>query len=121
MIVERTFYEPSTGRVMGAIRGTEDDVGLNLQAGWETAEGLADRSTQYVVNGEIVPRPAMPVTQNGLTLSVPPGTEFFVAGPANAHGVAVDGELSFEFVEPGEYRVRLVNFPYRDAEVTLEG
>jgi len=91
--------------------GDDQDVLLNVDADFN----------QYVENGILAHRPSMPVSQIGTRLSVPPGTAFLVTGPATASGVTSDGVIEFEFSEPGTYTVVLKKWPYRDAEVTLEG
>jgi hypothetical protein len=71
----------------------------------------------------IVTRSPLPVTVDGTTLSVPPGTQYAVmlqgAATPLAEGVAETGVLEFELVAGHTYDVQLSNFPYYDAEVVL--
>ena len=118
-----TVYEPDSGRILrsgtcpaGTATGQamEGEVVLSGVAASDALD-FVDLSTESVV-----PRPEMPVTQSGQTLTVPPGTEYEVRGPAFVAGTAdATGTLEFEFADPGEYTVTLKLFPYLDAEVVI--
>ena len=117
-------YEAGTGRITGVFVASgplppQAKTGELEITGY--VEAIDHRYVHYVQNGVVVPRPVMPVSQAGNTLTVPTGTEFSVRGPASMDGVATDGVLEFAFVEPGTYTVTLRKFPYLDREVTLEG
>lgn len=115
------YYDTNTGRLIKKFRGADDLVADNAPEGTMSVGGDYSLATDYFdVSAEsVVPRPDMPVEQSGYTLTVPAGTEYRVQGPAVAEGVTDEGELEFDFAEPGEYRVRLRKFPYLDAEVVL--
>lgn len=115
-------YEIASGAILSVGVASSEEAAL-LQANDETGVILdVDASfDEYVVGGAINPRPLLPVSQVGNTLTVPSGTEFSVRGPVSLDGVAEDGVLEFEFAEPGTYTVTLKKWPYLDSEVTLEG
>jgi hypothetical protein len=115
------LYREADGMIEAYVQAPVDEAEPYLSDGTAFLAGKGDGLTDYVLDGEITPRPGMPVAVVGLTVTVPPGTEFEVLGPIPAHGVAVDGVLEFEFEEPGTYNVRFRQFPFLDAEVTLEG
>ena len=119
-------YEIASGAILSVGVASSEEAAL-VQADDETGVILdVDASfDEYVVGGAINPRPLLPVSQVGNTLTVPSGTEFSVRGSVSLDGVAEDGVaedgvLEFEFAEPGTYTVVLRLFPYLDAEVTLE-
>ena len=117
------IFNKATGEIMGVISGHLLDGDYDPETEGFLPTTLSDRELlhgSYVLNDTVLPRPALPVTQAGNTLTVPVGTEYFVLGPVFLDGVAEDGVLEFEFAEPGTYTVVLRLFPYLDAEVTLE-
>lgn len=90
--------------------GPDEEVLLDIEATFN----------DYVLNGAVTPRPEMPITQDGNTLTVPAETEFSIRSPVLAHGISDDGVLEFEFSEPGTYTILLIKWPYLDKEIILE-
>lgn len=81
-------------------------------------KGYADDLSHYVLNGEIVERPAMPAGLSGMTISgVPAGAVLTIdSQPVGmADGTPID--LSFDL--PGDYRFTAELFPYITYEATV--
>ncbi len=79
--------------------------------------GEHDGAAHYVLNGQVVQRPASPVTLVGSTLyDVPAGSTVWCDG----QGYPAEGDVKLEFPLPGTFQVRVERFPYLDwtAEVT---
>ena len=110
----------TTGRIIQV--GSCLDAFVDSQA-WEgvgVMRGEADPTLHWVQDGEIVLRPEMPVSITGCRVEVPPKTSFTVTGKVYLQGEGDEsGILDFQFDEPGEYEVRLENFPYQDKTVVL--
>jgi hypothetical protein len=119
------IYEKASGRIDRALTGSAlaGDYSPETEAVLEADAytGSEPWNRWFVVDHELALRPPMPVGRIGNTLTVPPGTQYLVRGPASAEGATKTGELELEFAEPGAYTVTLRNCPYLDAEVTLEG
>jgi hypothetical protein len=116
-------YEPVTGLIELLVSMSGDnDLDPKLYPDWSVMDcGFnVSGASHYVLNGKIVERPELPVTQSGQTLTVPKNTRFSVRGPAFAEGVCADGVLEFAFPEPGTYTVKLELFPYLDKEIQFE-
>ena len=117
-------YKVSTGEIQQVTHTIWPDL---VQKG-ENQELLQIDGQQAITNMQYVDtskkqvfdRPEMPVVVSGTTLKVPANTEFVVNGAAELTGQADEtGILEFEFDEPGEYVIRLINFPYMDKEVII--
>jgi hypothetical protein len=117
--VNYVMYEEVTGEILqyGFCNRLEDFAGV-LDIGVSVLAGVGRDTEHYVQNGVINPRPEMPITIDGNTLTVPINTTFKVNG---FQDVTTDGVLEFDFSEPGVYNVHLSLWPYKDVEVTLEG
>ena len=118
---EFVVYKEATGEITKFASGSLEFAELQVEAGEALLPCEApERRGVYVYQGEVTPRPEMPVQITNQTVTVPPSTEFNVRGPAELSGQADEtGVLEFEFDEPGEYTIELRCFPYLDKEITL--
>lgn len=118
-----TVYNKATGEVIMTVVAP-DENGVLLQIRDESSEAvlfdqLVEGSTHYIVNGEVVDRPSMPLSvasdqqlevDQVLTIEgIPPGSE--VIHPDGAT-IVNDGFVEWASVEPGRYSFRIINFPY---------
>lgn len=107
------------GEIHTTIQGDELSIQAtidNITDGW--VEGDWFQKNKYVANGEVLDRPANPTTVSGLTLNnVPvPATVFIDNVPYETSESTVEIEFSF----PGTHKVKVVAFPYLDAEFEIE-
>lgn len=115
-----------TGRTIEAM--------LELQAdpdkGRFLAEGAASIASDWVVDGIITPRPALPCTVSASAVSadgdsvvtiagLPAGASIEIFGPTTGGGTADGNDIALTFAIPGAYRIALRLFPYLDREETI--
>jgi len=113
-----TVYRPDTGQILGRYIGASAPDSPVFEPGERHIEGSVDDS-RYIVDGEAIPRPAMPATLEAsavavgartlLASSVPPDATFTLGA---AGGIVDDGEIEAIFDEPGEYELTIERFPY---------
>jgi hypothetical protein len=124
--VKFVTYNIATGEIKGlGIAPSEESALLQIEGNDAGLDILLDTEatfTDYVSNGMVIPRPEMPMVQNGSILTVPSNTSFIVKylNEILMEDVTADGILEFEFSEPGNYEISLTRFPYLDGKVTLE-
>jgi hypothetical protein len=116
-------YKTGSGEIDRLVVCPEELIQMQLRQGESYVAGNADVLAHYISDGVIAQKPAMPVVQDGMTLTVPPGTEYRVtlegADEPLAEGVSDTGAMELELVPGHTYTVRLAQFPYLDAEVVL--
>lgn len=114
-----TLYERSTGRFSTVWWGDASySIEANTNADVGAITGEHDADTHYVLDGQLVERPASPVTRTDLTLhDVPNGATLFI----NGESYAAEGTVGLEFPLPGTYQLRVECFPFLDwtDEVTV--
>jgi hypothetical protein len=91
-----------------------------------TTDPDVSSSTHYVDDGDLVERPGMAASLDGYVLTAPVGATWRLTEPAlsldETGAVGGDGEVEFEFDDPGTYSLLVTNFPDRDftAEIEVE-
>lgn len=96
--------------------------GYHLQVGEGEfiLEGDADDRFYYVLNGEIVTKPPLPITKEQGKYTIPLGTEVYVDG--KFVGSASTGEVSITYSdETSTYMIRFSKFPYLEYEELISG
>ena len=111
----------ATGRILRSVQCPESLAALQCRDGERALEGTADDAREYVTDGEITPRPAMPVTLvvAGLTaaLTLPDPCSLIVQG---ARHEVIGGAAELVLELPGAYPVRVEAWPYLDYETVIE-
>lgn len=115
-------YNEVTGEIIMSI-SSSDHEGISIQAqdGCPTMETEArvNDAESYVVSGEVVTRPTMPLVINTTSFAVaeiinvtgiPVGTTLYYPG---GELVIDDGYFEWSSVESGEFKFTLANFPHR--------
>lgn len=121
-----TLYDPATGRIKYTFEGDEVNAALNAPAGSTAIPGEFSTLTHYVVDGAIVPRPALPAWSK--TTIVADGTDAAVLNvgvPARVHVDGVlhdvpDGVIEIAASVPATYSVTVDAFPYIGTAFTIE-
>ena len=111
------FYEPN-GFITGFLSSDEETIALNksLQSNW--IDGEWNGKTHYVLEGEATERPINPATLDNLTLNNLP-----VPCKISINGTEYDideSEVELDLPMVNEYLIRVIAFPYLDAEFTIE-
>jgi hypothetical protein len=117
MSTDVTYYLKGDGRIVAA--GTTFDPDAVRPPGTEMVLGVAgDPLNDYVVHGEVHPRPVLPVRLQGhWLLEVPRGASVNIDGASYAaDGSAI--ELSFNY--KGTYAVSVTLWPYHDWSIQVE-
>jgi len=110
------MYYPENGEIYGTYANTHENMLIDLagQTYIEAPDGDIDISNKYVDNGVVKIRPNMNLIITGATISNIPQDSLLFLGeqifPIN------DGEAD---IEGYTGTVKIVCFPYLDAEVTL--
>ena len=108
-------YEDN-GRIRGRMTGTEPTT--EELAGRNYLEGNANTATHYILDGEVTPRPAFPITVSPTSFTtdetftitgIPFGA--IVTTPDGNESIE-DGELEWSVTLAGQYRIELNQFPY---------
>jgi hypothetical protein len=107
---------------------------LPLQADPENGrfmlEGVANHELDFVVAGEVRPRPSMPCRSSAVTVpadghttitltGVPVGAAVRIVGPTAASGSADGADIVLTFALPGQYTVLLELFPYIEVKEVI--
>lgn len=108
-------YLKETGQIRGLITYPFDDY-EKIYPGGIFLGNSADVSDlrHYVKDGHIVDRPVSPATLEGnLLRSVPAGATVII----DYENYMADGtDIELEFGHPGDFMIRVENFPYQDFE-----
>lgn len=113
-----SLYNPN-GEIHTLISGDDAAIQTTIENTTELwVYGAWDGLTKYVANGEVLDRPTNTITVSGLILNnVPvPATVFIDNVPYETNESTVELEFSF----PGTHKVKVVSFPYLDAEFEIE-
>ena len=113
-----TFYQPS-GEVYSVLTGDspviEDTIKIS-ELPW--VEGVWDGATHYVLDGAAVERQPCPATLTGMTLHNMPAPCKIVINSTEYE--VTDKTVELEFDYPGVYKIKVLAFPYLDAEFEIE-
>lgn len=113
-----SFYE-TDGRIVSQLSGDEvviDSTKENTKDLW--IDGEWSGQTHYVLDGKATQRPINPATLDNLTLSNLP-----VPCKISINGTEYDideSEVELDLPMVNEYLIRVIAFPYLDAEFTIE-
>ena len=108
-----TFYDLTDGKITGTLICSEPCFEANVE-GKTWIEGTYDLEEYYVVRGIATLRPTMPLTVTGSIISGIPQGATVTLGEQSF--TIDDGEAD---IEGYTGTVKIVCFPYLDAEVTL--
>lgn len=112
MNIKGIIYNETTGEIIRTVSCPLHELHMQEQDGEDSMlvdEYLPDELF-FVFEGQVVPRPPMPITVNGNVLSdVPVGAELRID---NAIYPVTSNTVELEFPVPGVYRVELKMFPY---------
>ncbi|NSX14947.1 hypothetical protein HTY52_12765 [Cupriavidus taiwanensis] len=111
------FVHDSDGRILRYGICVEEDVPLQAREGEVAVEGKCDIMVDYVKDGEVTPRPAMPVTLTGQTLSNVPVPAVVVIDGTRYDCTEDHVELDLPYQKT--YAITVEAFPYLDAKFTL--
>jgi len=91
-----------------------DSVEMQASGAGETVLQKAMFKDAYVVNGELIPRPANPTVLSGMALTnVPAPSVVYIKG---ARYDVHESTVELEFTYPGKYRIVVMSWPYLDAK-----
>lgn len=112
------MYTPATGRIKYILQCPEGTLVKGPDEDAMELSSSVDPDAWYVRQGTLVPRPVLPITVVGHTLTgVPPGAELIIEDSLySADGQAIELEFSL----PGSYPVRITHWPYLDWETVIE-
>lgn len=123
-----TVYDEATGKITATLRlALASDVALNVPPGHAALNGvIARQASQYIVDGQVAPRPALPAPVGGpaphtVELSaLPSGTVLTVANEAADKMEITDLSEALVLTDPGEYRIAAVPpFPHVGFSTTI--
>lgn len=113
-----TFYD-ATGQIVGVMSGPRESVEATaLVTGNPFVEGEGDPDRQYVWEGALVPRPELPATLAGRTLSGLPVPCLIRIGDVDYP--CAEPVVELEFSHPGIFQVSIETWPYLNKEFTVE-
>lgn len=124
-------FHDASGRVTKCMSCRATTAALNLRDGETCIErAWVDGATQYIVDGEPVPRPPNPAAINKTQLDadgadeavltgIPIGSTVDILGPVTSSTQVDDGDLEITVDVPGVYRITVQSFPELDKEFTL--
>jgi hypothetical protein len=95
----------------------ESMVTLQKASGYQVATGPATLDRHYVRAGEIAERPACPAVLRGQLLEQLPVPCDIVINTTSYR--CEDASAQLNFSHPGTYQVRVVAFPYLDANFAI--
>lgn len=105
------IYDISTGRIICVTTLREWDSPMSNELLYEDAPDNIG-GTHYVVSGEVVERPVMPLVITGNTITgIPVGAELWLE---DTMYTVDDGTVDIDFTYPGTYPVRISKFPFID-------
>lgn len=126
IIFDATGRIIQTGVVPAGMLELQGDAG----SGRFVMEGSADVCTDWVVAGAVASRPPCPAQLSTSTVKadgmdeailwqVPAGAQVSVEGPLSTAGVADGSNIRLTFAKPGDYLVRIEQFPFLTLEVLI--
>lgn len=115
---EVSYFNPSTGEIVGCVTGQDYEVEANLPDGCDYIEGIFPPTKYYVKDGAAVALQELSVTVTGNVVSGLP-----VPCVVRIEGVPyeiTDGELELNANLPGPYRI-LISAPcYLLTEIVIQ-
>ena len=113
-----SFYN-TRGEIHTSMQGDESALQLTIENSPDPwVEGDWFDKGKYVLNGDVLDRPLNPTTLSGLTLiNVPVPAVVLIDGVSYDTNESVV-EIAFQY--PGKHKIRVVSFPYLDAEFDIE-
>lgn len=131
-MIDYVIYDDD-GRILQGGKTVESmlDQQADTAVGRHVLAGIGGPNQHWVVAGNLVERPLLPVdisatsvradgTDEVLVDGVPEGAEVLIVGPMKGGGVADGGLLHFSFSLPGRYHIVCKSFPYREWEVVID-
>lgn len=112
-LVEFSHYDELSGRIRSVGRVPQDFLEYQDKP---FVVGAADLERDYVKAGVVTRRPSLKLSLVGAVLKGVPAGATVVIDVAEYTADGSDIELNFSV--PGEYRIRVLFWPYLDGEVT---
>jgi hypothetical protein len=121
-------YDKGSGIITRSVKtNTPPEVWLSEDEAYLEGDGFVADDVYYVVGGEIVERPDMPISVNKQEIladgvdevvitNIPANTQCFCVGN---NVVIDDGEFAFSTDTAGRYMITLTNPPYKDIKVVV--
>ena len=125
MSIAFTTYDLATGEFKNGFSVPNAETrDLNVAAGQGYIEGLQNIGASYLLDGEVVARPAMALVSNAgpamvphqlLSITnIPPGTRLLGAG---LDLIIDDGFVEWTTAVGGRFTFTLLNFPYKNGVI----
>ena len=108
----------NNGRITGVLDGDAQSIELNKKLIEKWVDGSFDGKTHYVENGQPIQRPNNPAILDGLTISNLPNPCKIQINSSVYN--CDDPEVELDFPLPGKYKIKVMSFPYLDAEFEIE-
>lgn len=111
-----THYDIGTGRIISIISASGPSFEANKVGSW--VEGEGSLTEDYVLGGEITPRPQMQasLSQHVIT-GLPTPCQLHIG---NQSYECSDDTVELFFDQPGTYQIRIEAWPYLDKEFVIE-
>lgn len=114
-----TLYDQESGKIQSIVSGDPPSIAAtkeNTTSPW--VDGGFHWDNYYVLDGVAVPRPVNPAVLSGPSLlNVPVPAEVIIGASSYQTN---ESTVTLEFNMPGTYKVKVVSFPYLDAEFEIE-
>ena len=127
--VDVTFFEPVCGRIVSTARCVESLLPITHPDLDRLVGVVADPMTQFVdvATAAVVERPTLTLTADRTGIAADGADTAVITGIPDGATVVVRGEaftgdgtaLEYSTTQAGAHTLRVVAFPYRDAEVTI--
>jgi hypothetical protein len=116
-------YSKTNGKIRRTLQSTDVDIAANHDMQTEAyIEGSAHVLDDYVVDGEVRPRPQMETTltptTDGCTLSNLPAPCILKINCTDYPCETTEEDIVFD--QPGTYEIKITAWPYHDKEFTYE-
>lgn len=113
-----TFYLP-TGEIDSVLTGDQSVINETIKISeLDWVEGYFYDMVYYVLNGQAVERPVNPTLLTGLTLTNVPYPCKIVINQTEYE--CNESEVELDFPMSGLYKIKVIAFPYLDAEFEIE-
>lgn len=109
-------YDSLSGKILRAGRCEDEDLEQQAGAGEAIVEGAADLWSDYVISGAIQPRPACPVTVDGMTLRGVPAPCKILIGDESFDCLTDSARLA---LPPGRHYVAVSAWPYLEPSLVV--